>query len=177
MHAVDWLPTLAALARVKPEGKKLDGVNQLEAFKRKTVQARTGLFLGHSRTAKESAGCHSRTTGVISRVRRNLNATEGRALRAHSCSRYEYAAYRYKNFKLLRYPNKKKYTLHNLKQDRREMRDVKKFFPKEFFLMKRRLALAELSLPGNGPPPPKCPRYRLGITPWGEKAVRPWCGV
>jgi arylsulfatase A-like enzyme len=31
-HAVDWLPTLAAVASAKPEGKVLDGVNQLDAL-------------------------------------------------------------------------------------------------------------------------------------------------
>jgi arylsulfatase B len=31
-HAVDWLPTLAAIAGVKPNGKPLDGVNQLDAL-------------------------------------------------------------------------------------------------------------------------------------------------
>jgi arylsulfatase B len=31
-HAVDWLPTLAALTGAKPQGKPLDGVNQLDAL-------------------------------------------------------------------------------------------------------------------------------------------------
>jgi arylsulfatase A-like enzyme len=40
-HAVDWLPTLAAVTGAKPQGKPLDGVNQLDALLTLSLQRAT----------------------------------------------------------------------------------------------------------------------------------------
>ena len=41
-HAVDWLPTLAALTGAKPEGKPLDGVNHLDSLLETAASADAG---------------------------------------------------------------------------------------------------------------------------------------
>lgn len=46
MHTNDWLPTLAELAGVTPNGKPLDGESQLGAFRTGTG-TRKELFLGY----------------------------------------------------------------------------------------------------------------------------------
>jgi arylsulfatase A-like enzyme len=49
-HVVDWLPTLAAIAGVLPDGKPLDGVNQLEALQGKNLEhpPREEVFVGYA---------------------------------------------------------------------------------------------------------------------------------
>jgi arylsulfatase A-like enzyme len=49
-HVVDWLPTLAAIAGVLPDGKPLDGVNQLEALQGKNLDhpPREEVFVGYA---------------------------------------------------------------------------------------------------------------------------------
>jgi len=47
-HVVDWLPTLAAIAGVLPDGKPLDGVNQLEALQGKGKPPREEVFVGYA---------------------------------------------------------------------------------------------------------------------------------
>ena len=52
-HAVDWLPTLATLAGVKPAGKPLDGVSQWEALQQShrgiyTSPPRQEIFIGYA---------------------------------------------------------------------------------------------------------------------------------
>ena len=49
-HVVDWLPTLAELVGVKPQGKQLDGVSQLEGLRGNitSAPARKEIFVGYA---------------------------------------------------------------------------------------------------------------------------------
>ena len=48
-HAVDWLPTLAAIVGASPAGKPLDGVNHVDALKGKsTIPPREEVFVGYA---------------------------------------------------------------------------------------------------------------------------------
>lgn len=46
-HVVDWLPTLAGIVNATPNGKPLDGVNQLSTLQGRGKPARTELFVGY----------------------------------------------------------------------------------------------------------------------------------
>jgi len=152
MHAVDWLPTLAAIVGAKPRGRKLDGVNQLRAFK-SGEKARDELFLGYSMAGTATHGC-----GITKK----------------QCTKKSFTAYRYKQYKLLRDPNQKTFQLFDLNKDPGEKRDIKKKHREIFQLMRAKMLKAENDLPRKGYVR-KCPKMPLMQTPWKQRAVKPWC--
>ena len=187
MHAVDWLPTLAEMVGVEPSGKPLDGVSQLAALQSpsKNAQARDGFFLGefdlHSRL------CSSRFCLLTKFVFTFSPFTQGYSNSNHgarkkcrqrevSCTRHEFAAYRWKQWKLVRHPDHETYELFNLKRDKKELRNAGEKHPKLVELIKQKMGASETELPdGFTQEQDSTCNFSPHRTSWGQDALGPWC--
>lgn len=149
-HTVDWLPTLVEMTDGDRWGRKsLDGVSHWDALRGRGKQPRNLLFLGYS----TSHGSDHGKEGPIG----------------------EYAAIRWKKWKLLRLPSRSQYELYDLRADPEEKKNVAKKNPSVVRFLQRQLRAHEKHFKAPVGKDKSCPAVSFKKTPWGEQGWEPWC--
>lgn len=147
------LPTLASLTGATPTGKPLDGMDQSSTL-RGGPPVRQDMFLGYSE-------------GTRDRYDHPLNGA--------------YSALRWKNWKIIRFPNFETFKLYNLNLDPRELNDLSSKKPSMVRFLQKRMEAYEsgflLSLTDQGGDDCTTDDLVFGTTPWGEPAWQPWCDL
>lgn len=145
-HVVDWLPTLADIGGVSPNGKPLDGVSQFDALV-ESREARNSTFLGYSATPPY----HS-TKNSFTAVRHG----KWKLVRAPSGKRFRL-------FDLEINPEENKDLSRSypeiVKSLKEEMSDYESLFS-----------------PSSSSGDESCPAVSYTNASWGQKAWQPWCG-
>lgn len=145
-HALDWVPTLAAMVGAPLEGKPVDGVNQLDTL-RGGAEAREELFLGFSYDSKSQGGVADAYTAV----------REGR-------------------WKLVRHPDRKTYELFDLVNDPWENKDMSSGQQDQVDYLKKRMLAYENTFIEPMEAEEACSRVtEYDVTDWDQLAAVPWC--
>ena len=151
-HSVDWLPTLAAITKTRPDGKELHGVSQLASL-RGSKASRTELFLGYDVNKWKD----QRGSGYLKRPPITALRSGKWKLRSNSRSGSN--------------------ELFNLKKDPKERHNIAKKHPKIVKALKSKMngflfRFSKAVRQGDRECRTALVYY---VTPWGEKAHKPWC--
>jgi arylsulfatase A-like enzyme len=162
-HCVDWLPTLAQITGATPNGKPLDGVDQLDSLRDVRISTRREIFVGY---------------GISDSDPSNVSG-DGYA------QRWTGRAIRWKGYKLLqsnwhwgRGPSQNltnaKYALFNLNEDPSETTDIAKANPMLAQILRKKLLLYADELVPIPSDNPRCPWHFTNTSPFAPTWI-PWC--